>query len=227
MEFEVNALGTEWDLMLTRPYRDGGAPLNAWNMNGMRSAVKLYGTLNDPSDTDDKWTFEMAIPLSTLLEVRYGKREIEDGEQWRLNFSRVQWQLDVKDGRYAKKPQTPEDNWVWAPSGKISIHEPEYWGFLQFSDITAGKGTAPFVWNPNEEVKWALRQLYFRQREFRGANGRWAATPEELKASEIRVKGLTFDPTVYAAGDAYRIVAPGFDDTSWYIDNEGYVGQGR
>ncbi len=227
MEFEVNALGTEWDLMLTRPYRDGGAPLNAWNMNGMRSAVKLYGTLNDPSDTDEKWTFEMAIPLSTLMEVQYGKREIKDGEQWRLNFSRVQWQLDVVDGKYAKRPKTPEDNWVWAPSGKISIHEPEYWGFLQFSTLTAGKGTAPFVWNPNEDVKWALRQLYFRQREFRGANGRWAATPEELKAAEIKVKGLEFKPVVYAAGDAYRIVAPGFGGTSWYIDNQGYVGQGK
>lgn len=227
MEFEVNALGTEWDLMLTRPYRDGGAPLNAWNMNGMRSAVKLYGTLNDPSDTDEKWTFEMAIPLSTLTEVKSGNREVKDGEQWRLNFSRVQWQLDVKEGRYAKRPNTPEDNWVWAPSGKISIHEPEYWGFLQFSGITAGKGAAPFVWNPNEEVKWALRQLYLRQREFRGANGRWTTVPEELKASEIKVKGLEFKPVIHTAGDAYRIVAPGFNGTSWYIDNQGYVGQGK
>lgn len=227
MEFEVNALGTEWDLMLTRPYRDGGAPLNAWNMNGMRSAVKLYGTLNDPSDTDEKWTFEMAIPIHTLLEVRYGKRGIEAGEQWRLNFSRVQWLLDVVDGAYVKRPNLPEDNWVWAPSGKISIHEPEYWGFLQFSTVTAGKGETPFVWNRNEEVKWALRQLYFRQREFRSATGRWASTPKELKASDIEIEGLAFRPTVYVAGDSYRIVAPGFDGTSWYIDQQGYVGEGR
>lgn len=227
MEFEVNALGTEWDLLLTRPYRDGCMPLNAWNMNGMRSAVKLYGTLNDPSDTDEKWTFEMAIPLSTLLEVHYGPREVKEGTQWRLNFSRVQWLLDVKDGKYVKKPNTPEDNWVWAPTGKISIHEPEYWGFLQFSEITAGKGTAQFVWNRNEDVKWALRQLYFRQREFRSANGRWATTPAELKASQIKVEGMTFQPKVYIAGDTYRIVALGFDGTTWAIDNYGHIAQGR
>lgn len=227
MEFEVNALGTEWDLMLTRPYRDGGAPLNAWNMNGMRSAVKLYGTLNDPSDTDEKWTFEMAIPLSTLFEVQYGKREITDGEQWRLNFSRVQWLLDVVGGKYVKRPQMPEDNWVWAPTGKINIHEPEYWGFLQFSNITAGQGTAPFVWNPNESIKWALRELYYRQREFRASNGRWASSAKELKADEIQAPGLPFEPMVYTAGDTYRIVAPGFGGTSWYINDEGYVGQGK
>lgn len=227
MEFEVNALGTEWDLMLTRPYRDEGVPLNAWNMNGMRSAVKLYGTLNDPSDRDERWTFEMAIPIATLLEVQSYKYRIKAGDQWRLNFSRVQWQLDVVDGRYVKRPKTPEDNWVWAPTGKISIHEPEYWGFLQFSDITAGRGTEPFVRDANEAVKWRLRQLYFRQREFRGATGRWAETPEELKTSELADGADSFAPTVYVAGDAYRIVAPGTDGSSWYIDEQGYVGRGR
>ncbi len=228
MEFEVNALGTEWDLMLTRPYRDGGMPLNAWNMNGMRSAVQLYGTLNDPSDVDERWTFEMAIPLSTLCEVRNRGAQVVDGEQWRLNFSRVQWLLDVVDGRYVKRPKMPEDNWVWAPTGKISIHEPEYWGFLQFSTVVAGEGTVPFAWDANEGVKWALRQFYFRQREFRGATGRWATMPEELRAAEITVEGLQrFEPTVRAAGDGYRIVAAGADGTSWYIDEQGYVGQGR
>ena len=80
-------------------------------MNGMTSAVKLFGTLNDPADTDQRWTFEMAIPLSTLCEVKHG-RGVRHGEQWRLNFSRVQWQLDVQNGKYVKKPNTPEDNWV-------------------------------------------------------------------------------------------------------------------
>lgn len=228
MEYEVNALGTEWDLLLTRPYRDGGAPLNAWNMNGMRSAVKIYGTLNDPSDTDEKWTFEMAIPLSTLQEVRHRKPEIQEGEQWRLNFSRVQWHHDIKDGKYVKRPNTPEDNWVWAPTGKINIHEPEYWGFLQFTDVVAGKGTTDFVYNRNEDVKWALRELYYRQGSFRKENGRYATTSEELKAADIKIKGLEFAPTIYLSGkDSYSIITPGFDDTSWYINNEGRVGQGR
>lgn len=229
MEFEVNALGTEWDLMLTKPYRDGGAPLNAWNMNGMTSAVKLFGTLNDPSDTDQRWTFEMAIPLSTLCEVKHG-RGVRNGEQWRLNFSRVQWQLDVQNGKYVKKPNTPEDNWVWAPTGKINIHEPEYWGYLQFSTTKAGtQNTAKddFVWNRNEEVKWALRKLYFRQREFGHHNKRWATTPEELKASEIRINGLELKPVIYISGDSFKIVAPGFDGTSWAITSDGYISRGQ
>lgn len=226
MEYEVNALGTEWDLMLTRPYRDNGAPLNSWNMNGVRSAVKLYGSLNDPADTDVKWTFEMAIPMSSLLEIRH-MRGPKDGEQWRLNFSRVQWQLAVEDGKYKKIPGTPEDNWVWSPTGKISIHEPEYWGFLQFSDKKVGSQIVPFVWNKNEDVKWALRKLYFRQREYRGKNGHWATTPEQLKASDITLAGLNFTPTIYVSGDSYKITAPGYDNSSWMINSDGYVGGGR
>lgn len=226
MEYEVNALGTEWDLMLTKPYRDNGAALNSWNMNGVKSAVSLYGTLNDPSDVDQKWTFEMAIPLRSLLEVRH-MRGIKAGEQWRLNFSRVQWQVEVKDGKYVKIPGKPEDNWVWTPTGKISIHEPEYWGFLQFSDKKAGSETDTFVWNRNEDVKFALRKLYFRQREFRSKMGRWATSAKELKAEDIRLADLEFNPTIYVSGDSYKITAPGYDSTSWQITSDGFVGAGR
>ena len=29
-EFEINALNTVWDLLLPKPYRDGGPALNGW-----------------------------------------------------------------------------------------------------------------------------------------------------------------------------------------------------
>lgn len=227
IEYEVNALGTEWDLMIVKPYRDGAPPLNAWNLNGLKSAVKLYGTINDPSDTDERWTLEMAIPIATLKEI-VGGGQVKDGEQWRMNFSRVEWHLDIVNGKYVKRPKTPEDNWVWAPTGKINIHEPEYWGYLQFSTLTAGKGTTSFTRHKNEDVKWALRKLYYRQRAFAHANQRWATTPEELKADEIRVEGLNgWKPEIHVAGNSYKIIAPGFDGTTWFIRNDGYVGRER
>ena len=56
----------------------------------------------------------------------------EPGTVWRVNFSRVQWKLDVVDGRYEKAPDTPEDNWVWSPQGVINMHQPEHWGYVRF-----------------------------------------------------------------------------------------------
>ena len=61
-EFEINALGTGWDLLLTRPYKDGGKAVNGWEIAGLKTAVHLDGTLNDPSDTDGGWSAEIASP---------------------------------------------------------------------------------------------------------------------------------------------------------------------
>ncbi len=38
-ELEVNALGTYWDLMLTKPYRDGGQAIDAWDMRGLKVGI--------------------------------------------------------------------------------------------------------------------------------------------------------------------------------------------
>ena len=65
-EFEINALGTGWDLLLPRPYKDGGAAVDHWEIPGLRSAVHLDGTLNDPSDTDRGWSVELAFPWEVL-----------------------------------------------------------------------------------------------------------------------------------------------------------------
>ncbi len=51
-EFEINALNTGWDLLLTRPYKDGGSAIDSWDIHGLKSKVHVEGTINDPSDTD-------------------------------------------------------------------------------------------------------------------------------------------------------------------------------
>src|SRR5437762_795615 len=55
-ELELNALNTTWDLLLTKPYKDGGHAVNAWEITGLKTAVKLDGTLNDARDKDKGWT---------------------------------------------------------------------------------------------------------------------------------------------------------------------------
>ena len=50
-ELEVNALNTVWDLMLIKPYRDGGPAINGWDIAGLQSAVDVRGTINRPGDT--------------------------------------------------------------------------------------------------------------------------------------------------------------------------------
>ena len=65
-EIEINALGTEWDLFLDKPYRLGGNADSSWNIQGLKSAISVNGTLNNPNDIDKYWTVEIAIPLSQI-----------------------------------------------------------------------------------------------------------------------------------------------------------------
>jgi hypothetical protein len=120
-EFEMNALNTGWDLFLPKPYSEGGKADDSWDIMGLKTAVAVQGTLNNPSDTDHGWTLEIAYPL-TAFNSRQQVPPPVPGTVWRINFSRVEW-----------KPGNPkEDNWVWSPQGVVNMHVPDRWGYLHF-----------------------------------------------------------------------------------------------
>lgn len=145
-ELEVNVLGTIFDLFLFTAYRDGGPADHDWDCEGLKTAIFVDGTINDPSDTDRKWVMQWAIPFSALTppasvpgpeDARGGQPPKED-DVWRINFSRVQWQLLVEDGQYVKRPDTPEDNWTWTPQWEINMHVPQHWGYVRFMPYVHG-----------------------------------------------------------------------------------------
>jgi len=188
-ELEINALGTYWDLLLTKPYRNGGRAINAWDIKGVKIGISINGTLNDPSDTDTGWILEVAIPWNVIMETISGNMP-SDGDQWRLNFSRVQWHTDIINGKYIKQkdPETaeqlPEENWSWSPQGLINMHYPEMWGTIQFSDEQPGSDVI-FKPNPVDDYKWLMRVLYYRQLDYRNENGRFADISAPLEFKEL------------------------------------------
>jgi len=131
-ELEINALGTVWDLVLREPYRLGGTGDNSWDVKGLASAVKLFGSLNEPRDRDAGWSVELAFPFAAFDVHTSAPRAPRVGERWGLDFSRVQWDLEVADGRYRKIAGRKEHNWVWSPMGMIDMHLPLRWGTLEF-----------------------------------------------------------------------------------------------
>jgi hypothetical protein len=225
-ELEVNALSTPWDLLLIKPYRDGGPAIHAWDIAGLEVGVDVRGTINRSGDRDDGWTVEVAMPWKILREAAPNQQPPQPGDRWRVNFSRVEWHVDVVNGRYVKRTKPgstdplPEDNWVWSPQGAINMHMPERWGYVQFSNVEAGRGTDAFVEDPNELVKWALRRLYYRQRRVHDAKGRYETT---IEADNIRVDGIDFHPVMDATATRYEIVAKGFDGASVHIREDGRV----
>ena len=203
-ELEINALGTVWDLLLVRPYRDGGPAIDAWDIQGLRTAVALDGTLNDPSDLDRGWTVEVAVPWSVLKQCAGRRAPPAGGDIWRLNFSRVQWDLEARDGRYAKRldPGTgqplPEHNWVWSPQGLIAMHYPEMWGEVMFVDDPVS-ASVESVFAPSTEHRaitaaMKLMAVYHLQRIFADRHGSFASSGAELSGlpeSSSLLEGLT------------------------------------
>ena len=148
-EIEVNVIGTVFDLFLHRPYRENGPAEHGWDASGMQVQVTALGSINNPSDRDQGWVVELAVPWSDFVpptqradgsscsiapirEHLRGGVAPDFGETWRVNFSRVQWDLEVIDGVYSKVPNHAEHNWTWTPQWEINMHVPEHWGFVHF-----------------------------------------------------------------------------------------------
>lgn len=227
LEYEINALGTEWDLFLSKPYRDNPVVLNNWEFRGIQSAIHIDGTLNNPTDEDTAWSIEIFLPWSDIYQVKRTGKAPAEGEQMRVNFSRVQWTTKIQDGKYVKVPMPGEDkirehNWVWAPTGAINIHMPEYWGYVQFSEQTAGNTQVAFVPRREEEIKWMLRNLYYRQREYMQAFAHYASNLADLKPEEILPAEMRQKLHIETTETMYEITLQE-KDTIYRINHEGLV----
>jgi len=164
-EMEFNALNTLFDLFLNKPYRNYGSPMFGWNAN-LHSAVKIQGTLNNPGDVDTGWTIEIALPYKAIslgndVKVPY------EGQLWRINFSRVEWDTRVENGKYIKLKDAagnnlPEHNWVWSAQGVVNMHYPERWGYLQFTKGKNNQFALPYT----EQQRQYLWLIYYRQQQW-------------------------------------------------------------
>ena len=91
------------------------------------------------------------------------------------------------NGKIEKVPGKPEDNWVWSPQGKINMHLPEFWGYVQFEESTDVKFRPDPLW----DARMTVQQFYEAQVAFHKHHGRWAATKQELGLPESPV---VFEP---------------------------------
>jgi hypothetical protein len=218
-EFEMNAFNTVWDLMLIRPYRDGTPAVDSWDIQGLKSGVKIYGTINNPKDKDKKWTVEVAFPWKVLEEAAGKNGMPKNGDQWRVNFSRVNWDVEAKNGKYEKKinPETgksyPEHNWVWSPQGVIAMHQPETWGYVQFANSVVGTKEVKYVKDVDYFFKANLMALYKSQKKF---NGKHKTFAKDITKLDGKTKGLTLETTK----KQFLIYGKAPSGKTWYVNQK-------
>ncbi len=190
VELEINALNTVWDLLLTAPYREANLALHDWDMPGLKHAVHLRGTLNNPADTDAGWSVELAIPWQSITGHSNHPRRTDPpppGTTLRMNFSRVGWQIQpdaAAPSGYTKCTDAqgaplPESNHVWAPTGVVNIHCPEHWGYVRLSDKPAGSGYESMPLPATHTAQQRLFAQYTAQLAHRAQHGEFSTTLQQ------------------------------------------------
>lgn len=189
-EMEINCLNTVWELLLHRPYKDGYSIENPYNLASLRTSVFVDGVTNSPADECRQWSVEVSVALEELVQFdRRRQRPAEPGDVWRVNFSRVQYELqvvlndDTQQLQYEKVPDKKEDNIVWAPTGVIDIHRPEKWGVVFFSsqdDFVLGEQeleTARLAFLDEQlAIERVLDAIYYDQRVFHETHEAYAGS---------------------------------------------------
>lgn len=82
------------------------------------------GTINNSNDIDKGWSVEIAFSWTSLRQFGNRKTPPKNADKWRINFSRVEWQYEIINGKYVKKPDTPADKWVWTPQYAKNMYIP-------------------------------------------------------------------------------------------------------
>jgi len=227
-EFEVNALNTMFDLFMPKPYRNGSGAMISYNAPGMKWAVDIQGTLNNPSDVDKGWTVEMFIPFWAVT-IGNTPKIPDDGDFWRINFSRVEWQTEVKEGKYVKLKgpegrNLPEYNWVWSSQGLINMHFPERWAYLHFSKQSSGDSKNSFTIPYSEEQKKHLWYVYYMQQDYYQKHKVYASNLEKLGINQLifPVEGKE-NKLWMEAGTQQFMVFISSDEQVYSVNNEGLV----
>ena len=227
-ELEMNAANTMWDLLMERPQRDCVRRIIGWDVHGLESAVKIDGELNNPNADNKAWTVEVKIPWFSLRECGKDQCYPEQfapavGEIWRMTFSRVEWEVDIVDGKYVKRldPATgkplPEHNWLWAPTGIYDAHVPEMWGYLIFTE--AGED---YPLPEADEAKFVLRRLYYREHAYCCEHEEFCADAAALLGEEAEKWGVK----AYVTPSMFEGILT-FNGKEYHINQDGYLWEGE
>ncbi len=226
-ELEVNAINTVWNLMLNKPYDDGGEEYSGriakpgdekyFEVYRQKTATKIVrGRLNDENGSAT-WSIEVALSYKDLLAHTEQDNDgnfttPNTGDAMRINFSRVEKQGEI--------------NWTWQPqivwdpenhrySGFVQMHLPDAWGYMVFGDEQQsidGENKVPR--DPSWPGRLAAMNVYYAQKHYKNKHKRYADSIEELQDLLDDAIVRPFHINVDVVDDGYCSIVAGNPDRS-------------
>jgi len=120
-ELQWNHLGGVFDAIIDNKMDQQGVSTNfegdwSFTATGMKSAVKVKGTVGNANDKDDWWQVEVVLPFADLGELTPKPTAV-----WRANFY-----------RFNRAKDKPAELLSWSPTRFPSFHQPARFGYLEF-----------------------------------------------------------------------------------------------
>jgi hypothetical protein len=109
-----------------------------FDLPGLRTGVRVQGSINDPTSLDEGWTVEMALPwngLAFLFDAR--PMPPGEGDVLRCDFSRFEAL------RVHGKPALENPGWSLNPHGVYDSHIPESFSVVHFTERPAPRREDP------------------------------------------------------------------------------------
>lgn len=122
-ELQWNPLGGVFDAIIDNKLNQRGVSTNftgewSFTAKGMKSAVKVKGTVSNSTDKDESWTVEVMVPFADL-----GESAPKPGAVWRANFY-----------RFNREKNRPPELLSWSPTRLPGFHQPSRFGYLEFGN---------------------------------------------------------------------------------------------
>lgn len=143
VEFHINPYNSVYDCYFTSGCDALGNDIGKrlyrwqWTCSNMVHKVNVDGTLNDFTDTDKGWSFELAIPWQSLASFINGNCPPKPGDIWKAHLGRVS-----RNG-----PGNNRQYWTWPVIGLVHCHIPAKWQTIEFVDPTSALNTnQPTIW---------------------------------------------------------------------------------
>jgi hypothetical protein len=120
VEIEVSPMNVLFDSYIVDPVDIDIAATKEFDLNGIKTAVSVDGSVNAEDDPDKQWAVEISIPLIELVDENY--MIIPGRTEWRINFYRIERERTGESRGYA-----------WSPTGP-RFHKPSAFGVLKFEN---------------------------------------------------------------------------------------------
>jgi len=119
VEIEVSPANVLFDSYIVDPENIDVSETSRFDLLGIRTNVRINGSLNERGDKDESWTVEIAVPFKDLSTEN--TLEVNTQTEIKINFFRSDENRGMKPASYA-----------WSPTGG-RFHKPSVFGKLKFN----------------------------------------------------------------------------------------------